>query len=158
MRYSIATINEPFHIRVTTFGEASGVRFQWKFTEITSMIGGLNGVPVLIDERKSNFDAIDAWDLMLARNMLIEKNDALAGTRIAILVGPGPGLDVVNRLRDLVEKDCVAEIEVFEDEDAALGWMQGDKFRQGADLGWVMTVIPFALSQAFIQVCDILTI
>lgn len=141
MRYSIATINDPFHIRVTTFGEATGVRFQWKFTEITNLIGDLNGAPVLIDERKSDFDAINAWDLMLARNFLVEKSSALASIRIAFLVGPGTGIYVANWLRDLVEKECLAEIEVFSEEGDAMKWLQ-----HSSDASWVMSMIPLFIS------------
>ncbi|HEX2641124.1 MAG TPA: hypothetical protein VHL50_11150 [Pyrinomonadaceae bacterium] len=132
MRYSITTVHDPFHLKITTAGEASAVRFQWIFTEVVNLVSGLDRPAILLDERESSFHMIDKWDLMTALDFLQEKNDALAGTRIAILANPGHDLGVAAKFRDLTKNSVLASVEVFSVENEAIQWLRG------SEGGWLM--------------------
>ena len=136
MRYSITTAHDPLHLKITTAGEASAVRFQWIFTEVVNLVSGLDRPAILLDERESSFHMIDKWDLMTALDFLQEKNDALAGTRIAILANPGPDLDIVVRFRDLTKNGVFARVEAFGREEDAIRWLRS------SEGGWVMSFLP----------------
>jgi hypothetical protein len=152
MHYSIRTVYDPFHLRITAAGNASGVRFQWIFTEVTNLIAGLERPAILLDERGSNMDLIDKWDMMIAVGFLQEKNDSLAHSKIAILANPGRDLDVATRFRDLTRHGVRAKVEAFDREDEALRWLRG------SEGGWVMSILPFLLWAPLLNAAEVVMV
>src|SRR5690348_10336906 len=101
MQYKITQNDDPFHLRITGNGNASGVRFQWIFTEVANFAATLDKPPILLDERTSRLENMEALDVMLSYNFLLEKNHILAGSRLAILLNPGRDYDFVSGFRHL---------------------------------------------------------
>ena len=124
MQYTITKNDDPFHLRITGIGKASGVRFQWIFTEVANLAATLDRPPILLDERTSRLDDIDALDVRLSYNFLIEKDHILAGTRLAILLNPGRDYDLGSKFRHLAQTGLMLNVETFDDEEAALTWLQ----------------------------------
>lgn len=127
MQYKITKNDDPFHLRITGTGNASGVRFQWIFTEVANYAAAFDKPPILLDERTSRLEQLDAWDVMLSYNFLVEKSHALAGTRLAILLNPGRDYDFVSGYRHLANDGLLLSVEAFDDEDAAMAWLQEAK-------------------------------
>ena len=136
MHYSITKNDDPFHIRLTPTGEASWIRFQWMFTEVASIVAGFDRPPILLDERMSSLDRLDTWDFMKAYDFLLEKNDILAHTKLAILANPGRDHDVMHRFKQLAQNGSRATIEVFETEEAAIDWLRG------TTVTWINSIMP----------------
>lgn len=144
MHYSITKYDDPFHIRVTPSGEASWIRFQWMFTEIASIVAGFDRPPILLDERSSTLGHIDTWDFMKAYDFLLEKNDVLAHTKLAILANPGPDLDVAHRFKQLAQTGSHAAIEVFDTEETAINWLRSPATT------WVNALLPLVAPLTFL--------
>ena len=124
MQYKITKNDDPFHLRITGTGTASGVRFQWIFTEVANFAATLDNPPILLDERTSCLENMDALDVMLSYNFLLEKDHILAGSRLAILLNPGRDYDFVSGFRHLAKKGLSMNVEAFDDEEAAIAWLQ----------------------------------
>jgi hypothetical protein len=127
MQYKITKNDDPFHLRITGTGTASGVRFQWIFTEVANFAATLDNPPILLDERTSRLENMDALDVMLSYNFLLEKNHILAGSRLAILLNPGRDYDFLSGFRHLAKTGLQLKVEAFDDEEAALAWLQEPK-------------------------------
>jgi hypothetical protein len=114
------------------------------FTEIASIVAGFDRPPILLDERLSNLDDLDTWDLMKAYDFLLEKNDILAHTKLAILANPGRDHDLIQRFKLLAQKGSHARIEVFETEEAAVDWLRG------TTVTWINVILPLAPPLTFL--------
>jgi hypothetical protein len=114
------------------------------FTEVASIIAGFDRPPILLDERLSSLDNLDTWDLLKAYDFLLEKNDILAHTKLAILANPGRDLDIAHRFKLLAQTGSHAAIEVFETEETAIDWLRGS----GGT--WVNMLLPLVAPLIFI--------
>lgn len=124
MYWTINLLESPPHFRVTMYGEASLVRFQWVLTELATAVVSFVRPAVLVDQRESSLDSLDQHDLAMARDYLIGKNPYLAHSRIALLSKPGRDFRLITGFMDLARQASLAEIEAFHDETAALEWLQ----------------------------------
>ena len=123
MDWTIKLHESPLHFRVTMYGDASLVRFQWMLTELANLAVGLDRPLVLFDQRESRLDSLELIDLSMARDFLITKNPFLAHARIALLSNPGRDFHVVTKFKEIVGHGSHAEIEAFHDESAAIEWL-----------------------------------
>ena len=106
------------------------------FTEVASIVAGFDRPPILLDERMSSLDHLDTWDFMKAYDFLLEKNDILAHSKLAILANPGHDHDVMHRFKQLAQNGSHATIEVFETEEAAIDWLRG------TTVTWINAIMP----------------